>query len=200
MASISNTLSRWHKVAGRIKSRITELQAEIRSATAEQHLDVDSFIIRKERMQANASEAYNVKLPLMLELNAALFEVRKQLAEANVKFGVSAALVEMELARQNQILLQDIHLDSLDSGYVLTTADFEKLVALKKAAPAEQQVNRSSDRAAVSFADTEKNSQIETQIEELGRKVVGLSDKLSDLNATKLSIDLPELVCKELGL
>lgn len=204
MSKISNTLTRWHKVAARIKSKVAELSVEIGSDVTALQLDADSFDIRKEKLSQAAESAVTTKLNRALEFNAALFKIRAELAKANVTQGVSELLVQMEETRQNKELLTKL-LDSSgleNRGYqTLTVPEFESWAAKKKkAAEAGAMPDYNSGRVMVSFVPDEQVTGLQTQVAELDKKIMELSDRLSDANASKLAIDLPDEVCKELGL
>lgn len=189
---ISNTLTRWHKVAERIKSATSELMnANVAFLSTGHQIDGDTFTVRKATLQAEAAKVLADKTTLFFSLQEALFSIRKALAHANTAEGVSDRLNEMEAAKQKGAYYAAL-LDTADGS--LSVEEFAALAA-KRSGTASQMYG-----VSVTFISAEQKVALTEQRDRARREVNALADRLADANATKLSLQLSDEVVAFLGL
>lgn len=190
--SISNTLTRWHKVAERIKSATTELMhANVAVLTVGHQIDSDTFTVRKATLKAEAEKALVAQTALYFSLQDALFAIRKALAHANTAEGVSDRLNEMEAAKQKGAYYAAL-LETADGS--LSVEEFSALAAKRSGTSSHMYgVN-------VTFISAEQKTALTEQRDRARREVNALADRLADANATKLSLTLSDEVVAFLGL
>ena len=113
---ISNTLTRWHKIAERLHQAAVELDQEIAQAvTPGSAVDFDTFEVRKTALSAAANVALSAKTELYHALQFALFDVRRKLAHANVNHGVADLLNAREVIK-SQVAFYTKHIDAAQAA------------------------------------------------------------------------------------
>lgn len=191
--TISNTLTRWHKVAERIKGATTELmQANVTVLSVGHQIDSDTFTVRKATLKAEAETALVGKTALYFGLQDALFAIRKALAHANTKEGVSDRLNEMEAAKQKGAYYAAL-LETADGS--LSVEEFAALAAKRSGSS-----SHSMYGVNVTFITAEQKAALTEERDRARREVNALADRLADANATKLSLTLSDEVVAFLGL
>lgn len=197
--NITNTLSRWHKIAERLKTATTEQRQEALTALqAGASVDLDTFTVRGETLQANAREALVGGTASVLRLFDALFHVRKEVARANIEFKVSDLLNDMERAKQELNFREECLATAADK---LSVAEMQNLSNLRSAQPAAANVyGHGRERFSVSLVSTESVAELKSKRDDARRKVSALSDQISNANASKLTIVLDDSVVALLGL
>lgn len=192
---ISNTLTRWHKVVDRIKTAVTQLSGQIGCQIGPVNYN-NLAVLKVERTRvANDTEAALAKVGLLMKLNATLGQVREALARANVEKGVSALLAE-QVCRQNQKALYEGLAEAASSAR-LQLSDADAVLA-----------ESGKGDSAMRYRETHTFSRVpeatvivwRDQAEAIGRELTALSDKISDVNASRLSIELDEEVLAHLGM
>jgi hypothetical protein len=190
--NLSNTLTRWHKIAERVKLAATELmQANLQSAGVGRGMDGDTFMVRKVALQASVEKAVAEKTVMYFLLQDALFAIRKALAHANTAEGVSDLLNEMEAARQKGTYYAALVDSATDC---LSVSEFSALAAKKTG------TSNSLYGVSVTFLSVEQLANLGELRDRARREVNGLADRLADANASKLSLALDEQVIAFLGL
>lgn len=190
--SISNTLTRWHKVAERIKGATTELmQSNLAVLNAGQQIDGDTFVVRKAALQSAAEKALSEQTALYFSLHDALFAIRKALAHANTAEGVSDRLNEMEAAKQTAAYFTALLETASDS---LSVEEFSAL-ASKRSGTSNHMYG-----VSVTFISAEQKAALTAKRDSARREVNALADRLADANATKLTLTLSDEVVAFLGL
>lgn len=193
--TVSNTLTRWHKVAERVKTASQELQQSmLRSLQAGQGLDFDTFLVRKDGLRQAAEKATGEQLSLYLALQDTLFVIRRALAESNVKFGVSGLLNDIERAKQ-ELSIYERFLET--SSGAMSVTEYEDL-ARRRAG------NESSTRQMYGVSVDFLNGTVKADLEQ--RRAAAritlnqLSDRLADANASKLSLEINAAVAEFVGI
>lgn len=193
---VSNTLSRWHKVVGRMKAASEKLMAEISRGVGEVSY-LDAVVLQAEQSAVMAETQKAVaKVDLLLKLNAAQEQVRVNLAVANVEHGVSE-----KLARQVRLQSEMGFYEHLVGAVGFSRIGLSEGLEVLKTRTGDR-ANRSIYDSAYSFARV-SSSVVEgwkTRQEELGKELQRLADELSDVNATRLSVELDEEVLDYLGM
>jgi hypothetical protein len=191
--TISNTLTRWHKVAERIKGATTELmQANVAVLSTGHQIDGDTFTVRKTTLKAESENALVAKTSLYFSLLDALFAIRKSLAHANTSEGVSDRLNEMEAAKQKGTYYAAL-LETADGA--LSVDEFAALAAKRSGSS-----GHSMYGVNVTFMSAEQKAVLTEKRDAARREVNALADRLADANATKLSLTLSDEVVAFLGL
>jgi hypothetical protein len=189
---ISNTLTRWHKIAERVKLAASELsQKNLQALQVGRNLDADAFTVRKATLQTAVGNAIGEQTDLYFALQEALFGIRRALAHANVQNGVADLLNEMEQAKQKANYYSNL-VDS--SAGALSVAEYSSLCAKRNA-------NSSAMYGAtVTFLSTEQLADLTDKRDAARREVNALADRLADANASKLSLDISDEVANVVGL
>jgi hypothetical protein len=189
---ISNTLTRWHKIAERVKQAANELaQKNFQAIQAGRNLDADTFSVRKAALQTTVGSAVGEQTSLYFALQDALFGIRRALAHANVRHGVADLLNEMEQAKQKANYFSNL-VDS--SAGALSVSEYSALCAKRNANSAGMY------GANVTFLSAEELADLTEKRDAARREVNALADRLADANASKLSLDISEEVAKVVGL
>lgn len=187
--TVSNTLTRWHKIAERIRNAGNELQQNIMTAVSPGHQDADTLVVRKKTFQAASDKALTEQKDLFLELQRALFAIRKALADANIKAGVSALLNDIELHKQEFNFYNNL-IEKI--GGDLSISEFESL--------ASRRTNQSMYGVSVTFVTPAAKAEIEATRDALRIKLNQLADELADANATKITLPVSAAVAQAVGL
>jgi len=193
---ITNTLTRWHKIAERVLEQERRVMQDINTAlTATHRLDVDAFEVRRPVFESAARDAATGKLDLLVALQAARFQIKTALGRANVEFGVSALLTDMKRVSEERDVIQSVYDTSIHS---ISASDFEKLIERKKADDAAQRTALAAQR--VSFVPADIQKALKERVDASVRQLNALADKLADSNASKITIDIDETVATAVGL
>lgn len=188
---ISNTLTRWHKVAERVKVAATEMsQKNLQTVMGSRNLDADTFAVRRANLRAASVKATGEQTVLFFKLQRTLFQIRRALAKANVQFGVSDLLSNMEEAKQAMNYYTTL-LGATEGA--LSEDEFASLAGRKNAA-------QNMYGVSVTFISAEQIASLTEDRDALKREVNALADRLSDANASKLSLDIDDDVVKAIGL
>lgn len=191
---ISNTLSRWHKVVDRIKTATKQLAGNIGGDIGAVSYN-SAVIFSAERAGiVKDTDAALAKVPLLMKLNASLGHIRESLATANVEKGVSA-LLAAQVGKQNEQALYEALIQAAGSAR-LRLADAEKVLADAAKGETNRHYRESHAFARVDEAQVES---WKARVEELGRELTALTDQISDVNASRLAIELDEEVLAHLG-
>lgn len=190
---ISNTLSRWHKIAQRVRAAGQKVQAEITAAlNAGAHLDSDTFEIRKTKLQSETTFAVTEKLSQYKAMQDTLFKIRKSVNQANLSHGVSDLLNQIERVKQEREFYNAI---IISQEHLMSTSDYAQLAARRSKSESTRYHS-----AAVTFLSSEKLAEMIVERDALAVKLNQLADMLSDANATKLKIFIDESVAKVVGI
>jgi hypothetical protein len=193
---ITNTLTRWHKIAERVLEQERRVMQDINTALTTTHrLDVDAFEVRRSVFENAAKEAATGKLDLLVALQAARFKIKTALGRANVEFGVSALLTDMKRVSEERDVIQAVYDTSVHS---ISATDFEKLIERKKADETTQRTALAAQR--VTFVPAEVQKALKERIDAAVRHLNALADKLADANASKITLDIDEAVATAVGL
>lgn len=192
--ALSNTLTRWHKIAERIQKAAQEIRSKnVSVLNSTQSIDVGAFDVRQDSLKAATEKVLGEQTVLYLALQGALFQIRKELAKANVKLEacVSDLLADMEFAKQTEAYFAGL-LETADNA--LSVSEFAAL-AKKRAG-----TNTGMYDVSVTFISAEKQEYLAEQRDKARREKDSLANRLSDANASKLSLELDEKVVAYMGL
>jgi hypothetical protein len=192
--SISNTLTRWHKIAERVKLAANELmEKNLMSVQAGHGLDVDTFAVRKDKLLAQTGTTIGEQTSLYFTLQDALFSIRRALAQANVQHGVADFLNQMEQAKQKVNYYSSL-VDS--AAGALSVAEYSALCSKR---------NSNSNSSAmygvtVTFLTEVQLAELTEKRNAARREVNAFADRLADANATKLSLEISAEVANVVGI
>lgn len=192
---ISNTLSRWHKVVERIKNATAQMSAQIGGRIGVVNYNNLAVFKAEQAGVVKDTEASLAKVGLLLKLNATLGKIREELARANVEKGVSALLAE-QVRLQNEKTLYEGLIQSAGSAR-LRLADAERVLTESAKNTGAGHYRETFQFARVAEAQVQEWQE---RVEAIGRELVALTDKISDVNASRLSVELDEEVLAHLGM
>jgi hypothetical protein len=202
--SISNTLQRWKIIADRIKELASESQNKIGPAlTLSDSVDFDTFEVRRGTLQATAEKVKAEVIPLHEALVKAVYQIRRELAHANVKFGVADLLCEQEMLK---VLGADEAEVINEATPALQPDEFLEIGRKRAAQP---QANNAPDvlgrvrgvpRPRVTLLTPGELAEKVAKREALRLKMQAVSDRLSDANANRISIEIDPRVAAAIGL
>jgi hypothetical protein len=194
MRSYSLSIHRWHKVAERLSRTYTELTNGVRNTY--NNTQVSGYLgesqiarIRElgEREAQNLNRAFS--------LQDALIQIRQAIGEINAKTGVSHELAEYDALMRRYKLLE-----SILAAQTTTMVGYDEILMLPTQVPVEDRYDRSPAHVKVKVLTAEAEADLRKQAEALMVKAYALSDKISDLNREKLTLDLPEDIAQAAGL
>ncbi len=190
---VSNTLSRWHKVLDRVKSS-THLLAEQIAHDIRPLSYNNAAVFRAEQLgvERHARMALDSQ-PLLFQLNAAQCHIREALAKANVDKGISALLAKQVSKQHEKDLLEG--LIRAAGNTLLPLAEAERVLGLSGNKDSTYRETHTFARVSEAQAQHWRD-----QVAAINRELVALSDQLSDLNASRVSIDLEDALLDHLGM
>lgn len=194
--TLTHTLTRWHKIAERVKTASTELQVGmIQALNAGHNVDADTLRVRKDSLGATVDKAMGEQLVAWLALQAALFTIRQALAKANVESGVSSLLAELEQAKQ-ELALYEAMLET--QANTLSLSEFDALTPRLPSPSGTGQHLLS--RVSVTFISAEDQTEMSQRRAAARQRLNQLADQLAEANASKMTLSLDEAVLSHLGL
>jgi hypothetical protein len=204
---ISNTLTRWHKIAERMHQAAVEVDQEISQAVNPgAAVDFDTFEVRQNALTAAAEVALTSKTQLYHALEEALFDVRRVLAHANVKHGITDLLNARE-AIKSKVLFYTKHIEAAQSA--MPPEEFTALGLRRSIQPAQSQSDLTMMRlrgrdgngsSRVTFMTAALLAEWTEKRDTLRRKQTNIADQLSDCNACRIEIEIEDRVAQALGL
>lgn len=198
MAKIQNTLTRLHKIAGRINQKRLHLESSISLGTAPQSLDAAVASVRGAELTANTTRILQDDLAKHDALLTAYQVLRNALAKANVETGVAALLAEQELLGRRITLLTSI-LSNQDGAVGLDQAT--AIFAARAADQVQTSTIRRHDTLEVGLVSAEQHAKLRAELDAAERQLVRLGDTLADRNATQITVELSDDIAAEvLGL
>lgn len=194
MKNYTLSISRWHKVAERLSRTYTELTQGVRKTYTNTQISGylgESQIARIREL----GERESINLLRAFTLQNALILIRQAIGEVNAKTGVTHELAEYDaLMRRHKLLESILTAQSTDM------IGLDEILMLPQQVAKEDRYDRSSANVTVKVLSSETESDLRRQAEALLVKAYALSDKISDLNREKLSLDLPEDIAQAAGL
>ncbi len=194
MKNYTLSISRWHKVAERLSRTYTELTQGVRKTYTNTQISGylgESQIARIREL----GEREAINLLRAFTLQNALILIRQAIGEVNAKTGVTHELAEYDaLMRRHKLLESILTAQSTDM------IGLDEILMLPQQVAKEDRYDRSSANVTVKVLSSETESDLRRQAEALLVKAYALSDKISDLNREKLSLDLPEDIAQAAGL
>lgn len=194
MAKITMTLSRAHKVAERLKAKMSEAAAEADAGFGTVRVE---GVAGESQIQALASGRQKALKALAAheQLNGALFALRSAIGRANASAGVSDGLAEQEMISRRLKLLRGIVAGSSARAIAPEDlADYRPLTTVKEV------YGHRETGVEVTLLTLQAREELEAEIERLQKRAYKISDKVADANAAKVEIDLPDELVAELGL
>ncbi len=187
-----NTFTLWLKIADRLNNVVNLIQHKLVSEARGKTYEAFSFksengedsLVKKEWNVAREKTQELIVLKSKLLKTIAL--IKASLAEENAKLGVNIILSEQNTISK-QISLDESLLIAYKSGRAKSFNDAVKFVADKEDKLEKAKVIDNISVSVSVFDDTFIN-ELEEGIERNRLQIAKLSDRLSDLNATKLSL------------
>lgn len=196
MAQIKNTLTRFHKIAERIAQKRQQVQEAILKGVTPVTLDASVLAVRGAGLETEANFAVDESLAQFDRLSHAYFKVRNALAEANVENDVAKTLASQEQAKRRISLLTSI-LESQSNAM----AQKEAQAIFTARSTEEAQVRRGLyDSLTVTFLSEERLLHVRSELALAELSLAKLGDKLADLNARQLTVEIDDRTATELGL
>jgi hypothetical protein len=187
------SLSRAHKVVERLKTLAQE-QSQLASQNLADTL-VNGYAgdAQVESMTARASKGLSA-LTEYARLNSVLGDVRAQIGRANAAHGVGDLLARQETLSRQASLLQVI-LEQKDVG-TLRPSDLQHY---KPFNAGEQSMLRSPG-VRVRMLSDDQSDQLARTLSGLRKEIFEISDKVADVNASRITLSLDNDLAQTLGL
>ena len=196
MAQIKNTLTRFHKIAERIAQKRQQVQEAILKGVTPVTLDASVLAVRGAGLETEANFAVDESLAQFDRLSHAYFKVRNALAVANVENDVAKTLASQEQAKRRISLLTSI-LESQSNAM----AQKEAQAIFTARSTEEASVRRGLyDSLTVTFLSEERLLHVRSELDLAELSLAKLGDKLADLNARQLTVEIDDRTATELGL
>ena len=205
---IKNTLTRWHKIVERLQARMAQIDFKIAEFVGTHVVSVEDA----EAELAKGAEDFSKAKALVVEgqnVSRTIREIRSALAKANANGGVSDLLAEIEETKRNIGLMTRF-------AMCQENTDIQKamsIIAKKKSDIAKYEERIGTDAgilafitrakgehitfSAVSAAEQEKAAE---DVEAMRRRIIIATDKLAELNAAVITLDIDDAVAKTVGL
>jgi hypothetical protein len=194
MASYTLSLSRWHKVAERLSRTYTELTQGVRNTYNNTQISGylgESQIVRmRDQGQCEANNLLRA-----FKLQDALIQIRQAIGEINAKTGVNR-----ELAEYDALMRRHKFLESILTAQTSDMVGLDELPMIPNRIGSEDRFDRMRAGVKVKVMDSETEADLRIQTKALLVKAYALSDRISDLNREKLTLDLPEDIASASGL
>ncbi len=194
MASHTLSLTRWHKVAERLSRTYTELAQSARNSFT--NTQVSGYLGESQvgRIRELGEMELN-NLHRAFQLQESLIQIRQAIGEANAKTGVNRELAEYDaLMRRHKLLETILNAQSTDM------VGIEEIQMLPKQILSEDRYDRTRGTVKVKILSSEAELDLHEEARNLLARSYALSDRISDLNRERLTLDLPEDISKEAGL
>lgn len=190
---ITMTLSRAHKVAERLRIKVTEAAQTAVAGLGVIRVDGvggDAQLASLAESRQKALEA----LGTHAQYNQALQDVRAAVGRANAVSGVSDLLAEQEAIARRIKLLRDI----LGASSAIAIQP-EELAAYRPLTQARDIYSRGETGVPVTLLPAEVRAALESDLNALQKQQFAVSDKVADANATRIALDLPDDMAADLG-
>jgi len=194
MTSHTLSLTRWHKVAERLSRTYTELTQGVRNTF--NNTQVSGYLgeSQVDRIrEIGKTEASNLRRAF--ELQDALIKIRQAIGEANAKTGVNRELAEYDALMRRHKLLETILV-----GQSTDMVALDEVSMLPKQILSEDRYDRTRGTVKVKVLDAESEAYLRKEAESILAKGYALSDRISDLNRERLTLELPEDIARAAGL
>lgn len=194
MAQVTNTLNRWHKVVERIKDASTKLQGEIQGSellqitAATRELRLATVADREAKLLAN--------LALLDQLRLAVVDIRNAIQDANLN-GITQRMNEMQYLTLKRQTLERL------VARLRTTESTEEALAELAAAQVQAATSSYSNTnrsVAVAVVSAENLAVLEKELATVGKRINVLSDEISDLNASRVTLEIQDSVREYVGV
>ena len=194
MKSYTLSLSRWHKVAERLARIYTELTQNARNTFNNTQISGYLGESQVDRLRDH-SKAHIANLHRAFRVQDALANIRQAIGDTNAKTGVARELAEYDALTRRHKLLESI---LTAQGSEMVT--FDEMSQLPKQIVAEDRYDRSKGTVRVRMLESEAFDTLKAEAETLRTKIYGLTDKISDLNRERLTLEISEDIAQEAGL
>lgn len=187
------TLTRWHHVAGRIKALSNSQLAEAREVLSGKNIESTLNSEQIDALKARGERALSLLHTGLAGLQV-VGQIRRQLAEANGKYGVTALLAEAEEKRSRAKALESFsHIDLLSLTSVdhanasLAARSGDKGLALMRGLRVSLVAPNALD-----FINDERRS--------LEAQAAAINDQAAELNRQTFTLSMDETLAKAVGL
>ena len=197
---IEVTLTRAHKIIERLNEDAGVLAQKIQSLGYIRAKPTTSGLFDKAATQLTELQASRSMCDELIVLVA---DIKIALAKANVAFGVSAKLTEVDML--NRMLSVSKFLSTPETNSI--TLDDVQVTQARVAALQEKKELTPIDQQYLNAAEMQKIIQVGVAYEAiqegnatLKKKIRRLTDEISDLNRNKITIEISEDLAKAVGL
>ena len=186
--SKSFTLTRWHKIVERLNGAIGELSQTAKKRLAENSFDVKTrSIYTEEKVSKMAKEGLEA-LTKAQELLKDVTLIRQNLAEENVRSGVSSRLSEIDTLQREASLIRSMVTGvedklSLKDFLTLDPQDFNQNNASSL-------IRGNASAFGVTVISEHETETLKQRLASIKKRISNLSDEVADANRGKISIDL----------
>lgn len=195
-ASYLLTLSRWHHVADRIKAIGQAKHHEAMKALGNTTVDQALLPEQVEALKARGAKALGLAQEAR-EAMAVVGAIRMALAKANAEKGITVMLAEAEAKRREAKMLAEYASIDLITRTPVSRAN----QALESSQNQPRDPYMGGGRGvAVSLVASDALDFANEERVGLEAAVASLTDQVAELNRTKISIDLPAKLAKDVGL
>lgn len=188
---ITLKLTRFAKVAERIQIELKTRELKITSALSNQNAPCFGFEIPASRAAKDAEKALSEGMREYRLLAEAYSAIRKELARANVRYGVSDVLADF-----NRLMkYADIYKRLAAPRQVLDIDEATQYIEKRNAIDPGKGADRYGIRSADEFIDyipfrRERIAEFEAESIRLRREIDAISDELSTLNGNPVTVEL----------
>lgn len=188
----SVSLSRAHKIGERLKSRVSELTGLARTAGSPQHVQLRGGQQVATALQNNGDLAV-AYLSGAVAYSAALTSLRIAISNENHKRGISDLMARLEEVNRRMAARKSVLTHCAGSATALTINDFRETVAAATAPTS----NDYGSGYEVKMVSAFQMDQLTKEIAADNRESFALSDKIAELNAAPVSIEMDDEIAKE---
>jgi hypothetical protein len=183
MTQLTVSLSRAHKIAERIKARMTELAAEAATLMGNQTVSGVGGEAQQAKLQGMAAQGA-AALDQALQYSDALATLRAAIGAENQARGINAMLAELEALNRTMGMLKNVL--SSTSAKAITPAELAEYKPL----------STSSMHAsiAVTVMTAEQVKDLTERHAKAQREAFALSDRIAEANARSFTLALPDAV------
>jgi hypothetical protein len=193
--SYSLTLTRWHHVDDRLAKEMTRLDNACQTKLSQTSFSVSARNTAEQSTVDAAAAEVDALMTQHETLNEARELIRISLGHANATEGVSAKLAQVDRMNRRMKMLTSVL--AIEAAKVLTFDDYK---GMEVSAPDSMRPRANPDIVKPKILSNARIVELEREIEAIRRKIHGSSDKTSEMNRAKLSLELPPLAAQVAGL
>ncbi|MDR3298734.1 MAG: hypothetical protein LBU43_01715 [Candidatus Accumulibacter sp.] len=194
MKSYTLSLSRWHKVAERLARIYAELTQNAKDTFNNTQISGYLGESKVDRLR-ELSKIQIANLQRAFRVQDALAHIRQAVGEGNAKTGVAKELADYDALSRRHKLLESIL--TAQDGEMVT---FEEMRQLPSQIVTEDRYDRGKAGVRVRMFDAQSFAALRAEADGLRTRIYALTDRISDLNRERLTLELQEKIAQEAGL